>query len=145
MPDHNAVEALLNRLRDWWQARNELASMDQNELRRIAGDLSMTPEELEHLVGRGADGAELLYERMHALGLSRADVESAARGLMFELERTCARCNGKDICDKDLEMRPEDPGWKGYCPNAISLESLIKLRCQHPVGQVALDVARDKH
>ena len=128
MSTHTTVDTLLGHLRDWWRARNELASIDQHELGRIAGELGMTTKDLKDLAARGPDSANLLYERMHALGISRADVERAAHNLMRDLERTCACCNEKGICEKDLSKRPDDPGWKHYCPNAITLESLIRLR-----------------
>lgn len=128
MSTHTTVDTLLGHLRDWWRARNELASIDQHELGRIAGELGMTTKDLKDLAARGPDSANLLYERMHALGISRADVERAAHNLMRDLERTCACCNEKGICEKDLSKRPDDPDWKHYCPNAITLESLIRLR-----------------
>ena len=128
MSTHTTVDTLLARLRDWWRARNELASIDQRELGRIAGELGMTTKDLKDLAARGPDAANLLYERMHALGISRADVERAAHDLMRDLERTCACCNEKGICEKDLTKRTNDPGWKDYCPNAITLEFLTRLR-----------------
>ena len=94
----------------------------------------MTSKDLEDLVARGPDAANLLYERMHALGLSRADVERAAHGLMRDLERTCACCNEKGICEKDLNKQPQDPSWKSYCPNAITLESPHK--AQRPLSRL---------
>ncbi len=132
MSTHAAVDALLARLRDWWRARNELAGIDQSELGRIAGELGMTAEDLEDLVARGPDAANLLYERMRALGISRADVERSAHGLMRDLERTCACCNEKGVCEKDLTKQPNDPGWKNYCPNAVSLEFLTRLKGHFP-------------
>jgi len=132
MSTHAAVEALLSHLRDWWRARNELAGIDPTELGRVAAELGMTPEGLEDLVARGPDAANLLYERMHALGLSRSDVEHAANGVMRDLERTCACCNEKGVCEKDLTKQPNNPGWKGYCPNAVSLESLMRLKVSSP-------------
>jgi hypothetical protein len=134
MPNHTALGALLTRLRDAWRARNELASFDQNELDRIAGDLGMTATDLKDLVGRGPDGADLLYERMEALGIARSDVERVAYGLMRDLEKTCACCNEKGVCEKDLTKQPHDPRWKSYCPNAVTLESLTKLK-----GDFSLD------
>ena len=128
MSTHAAVEALLSHLRDWWRARNELAGIDPTELGRVAAELGMTPEGLQDMVARGPDAANLLYERMRALGISRPDVEHAASGLMRDLERTCACCNEKGVCAKDLTKQPNDPGWKNYCPNAVSLESLMRLK-----------------
>jgi hypothetical protein len=125
MSAYTSVEAFLTRLRDRWLARNELANIDPNELNRIATDLGMTAKDLETLVERGPDAANLLFARLRALGLSAEDVESVARDLMRDLEKTCACCNDKGICEKDLSRRPEDPIWKSYCPNAGDLGDLL--------------------
>ena len=130
MSTHTAVETLLARVRDWWRAQNELAGINPDELARVAGDLGMSTGVLKGLVARGPDAANLLYERMHALGISKADVDHAAQGVMRDLQKTCACCNEKGICEKDLEERPDDPVWKNYCPNAVTLESLTKLKAQ---------------
>jgi hypothetical protein len=132
MSTQNSVETLLDRLRNWWPTRNELASIDRNELGRIACELGMTSEDLQDLVARGADTADLLYERMRALGIAKSDVDSAANGVMRDLEKTCACCYEKGTCEKDLTKQPDDPEWKTYCPNAVSLEFLAKLAPHHP-------------
>jgi hypothetical protein len=132
MTSHVAVEALLTRVRDWWRRHDELSGVDPKELGRVAADLGMSTNALKDLAARGPDAANLLYERMHALGISRADVDSAANGLMRDLQRTCACCNEKGICEKDLEECPSDPVWKRYCPNAVTLESLARLKLHLP-------------
>ena len=123
-----AVDHFLTRLRDWWHHHGELRNVDRNEFERIAGEFGMTARDLEDLAARGPHAADLLYERMQALGIARADVEDVARGLMRDLERTCACCNGKDACKQDLARRPDDPAWKDYCPNAISLNSVKRTK-----------------
>ena len=132
MSTHTAVESLLVRVRDWWSRQDELGYLDPKELGRVAGELGMSTNALEGLVARGPDAAHLLYERMRALGLSKADVDHAAQGAMRDLQRTCACCNEKGICEKDLEECPSDPVWKRYCPNAVSLESLARLKVHLP-------------
>ena len=127
MSTHTAVEAFLARISNWW-ARNKLASIDQKELGRIAGEFGMTTADLLSLVERGPDAAHLLYERMRVLGVSQEDVGRAAHVIMRDLERTCACCNDKGVCEKDLVQHPDDPVWKTYCPNAVTLESLVKLK-----------------
>jgi hypothetical protein len=92
--------------------------------------LRISPETLRDLVARGPDAAHLLYERMRALGISKADVDRAADGVMRDLQRTCAVCSEKGVCEWDLRERPDDPVWKTYCHNAVTLESLTKLRVQ---------------
>jgi hypothetical protein len=123
-----AADHFLRRLREWWQRGSELASIDRTELQRMAGEFGMSVRDFEDLVERGPRAADLLRERMRALGIARADVDATARGLMHDLERTCACCHGKDACRQDLEQRPDDPAWKDHCPNAISLESVRRAK-----------------
>jgi hypothetical protein len=132
MSAHTSVETLLGRVRDWWRTSGELGAMDRQELDRIAHDLGMTSDDLRDLAARGPDAAHLLYDRMRALGISRDDVEHAAQGLMRDLERTCSCCTVKGDCERDLADRPQDSTWQGYCPNAVSLESLAKLKGRFP-------------
>ena len=111
----------LTRLREWWRRRSELDTMDPEELELIAKDLGLTSRELKELAARGPDATHLLHERMRALGLTTADVERVAHGLMRDMERTCSCCDEKGVCEKDLAARPDDPSWGGYCPNAVAL------------------------
>ena len=80
----------------------------------------MSTHRLEELVQRGLDAAHNLYEWMRALGLSKADVEAAAQGVLRDLQRTCACCNEKSICERNLAGRPKAPVWRSYCPNAVT-------------------------
>jgi hypothetical protein len=123
-----SIESLLTRVRDWWLRQNELSGLDPKELQRVAGELGMSAVALEDLVVRGPDAANQLYERMRALGLSKSDVETAAEGVLRDLQRTCACCNEKGRCEKDLARRPDDVVWKDYCPNAATLASLARLK-----------------
>lgn len=123
-----AVDRLLAHLRDWWRARDELIGLDRSELERIAGELGMSAHDLEDLAARGPAAANQLYERMRLLGLTRADAERIAHGLMRDLERTCACCSDKSACEKDLARHPNDPTWKDYCPNAATLESIMSAK-----------------
>ena len=111
----------LVRLREWWRRRCELETMDPEELARVARDLGMSGRELRDLAARGPDAVHLLDERMRVLGLTRADVERVVHGLMRDMERTCACCDEKGVCKKDLAARPNDDAWEGYCPNAVAL------------------------
>ena len=64
------------------------------------------------LFAGGPEAANLLYERMRALGISKAEVNEAAQGVMWDLERTCACCNKEGACAKDLAKNSDDPVWK---------------------------------
>jgi hypothetical protein len=130
MTTQDAVGALLGRVRDWWRRQDELGTLDDKEIGRVAADLSISTSALRDLVARGPDAAHLLYERMRALGISEADVRRAADGVMRDLQRTCACCGEKGVCEWDLRERPDDPVWKSYCHNAVTLESLTKLKAR---------------
>lgn len=126
------ADRFLARWRDWWRARDELGSFDRQELERLAGEFGMSAQDLEDLTARGPGAADLLYERMHVLGITRADAERVARGLVGDLERTCSRCSDKGVCRKDLARHPEDPAWEAYCPNAAMLESIQSAKQRFP-------------
>jgi hypothetical protein len=128
MTETNAVGALLGRVRDWWRRQEELGALGNKEIGRIADDLCISTDTLRDLIARGPDAAYLLYERMQVLGISQAAVAKAAEGVMRDLQRTCACCNEKGACEKDLARHPNDPVWKSYCPNAFTLESLTALK-----------------
>src|SRR5262249_10000534 len=116
---------VLAHCREWWQRSQELRNLDAGELDRVAGELGLTAKELAGIAARGASAADLLYRRMEGLGLSRTQIACAARGLMRDLERTCAGCAEKRVCKQDLARRPDSPAWMEYCPNAESLQSAM--------------------
>lgn len=124
----SAIAGRLARLRDWWQRRHEFDGVDSREIERIAHDVRMTTEELKAFVALGPQATALLEERMRALGVTRADVEAVAHGVMGDLERTCATCGAKGVCAGDLARRPDDAAWTRYCPNAGMLVSAVKAR-----------------
>jgi len=136
MADHAATASaasFIARLQDWWRHHDELGSLSREELEHVAGEFGMTGRELRDLAAKGPHAADLLYERMGALGLSRPDVERIADGLMRDLEKTCSCCGDKAQCKQDLAARPADPAWKDYCPNAISLESIRRAKGRFPL------------
>jgi hypothetical protein len=120
-------------LRAWWRRRGELDSMDRCELERIAGELGMIGSELKELAERASHVIDQLHERMRLLGITTADVERVADGLMRNLERTCARCDKKGRCRKDMATRRQDPSWGGYCPNASALTAAKCALRHYPV------------
>jgi hypothetical protein len=52
--------------------------------------------------------------------------------LARDLERTCGCCEEKGICKHDLARDPAGDGWKDYCPNAISIESIRRTKGRFP-------------
>ena len=126
----HAVGGLLGRIRDWWRRQEELRALDDKQVGLVAADLGISTEALKDLVSQGPGATRLLYERMRALGISQGDIDHAALDVVRDLQTTCAFCNEKGVCDWDLAHRPEDPGWKNYCPNTVTLECLRDLKAR---------------
>jgi hypothetical protein len=123
----SAVHRLMARIAEWWR-RDDISGLPADEVDRVAHDLAMAPDMLREIAAKGPGAADLLYERMAALGVYRADVDRIAVGLMRDLERDCACCADKAACAEDLANRPHDPRWTGYCPNAATLQALERTR-----------------
>lgn len=111
-----------------WREQVELNQMPTDELGRLAHELGMSGDELAALAARGPHASDLLYERMEALGVAREDVDRVAHGLIRDLEKSCSCCADKSQCKRDLNAHPDDPVWKEYCPNAVSLEAIRRLK-----------------
>lgn len=111
-----------------WREQMELSQMPHAELGRMAHELGLSSDELRSLAAKGPHAADLLYERMQALGVSRTDVDRLGWNLMRDLEKTCACCGDKGQCRADLAAHPDSPAWKEYCPNAMSLEAIRRTK-----------------
>jgi hypothetical protein len=126
---------VLQRLRAWWQRGGglDMLEMEPREIERVAEDVRLTAPELRGLVARGPHAADELIERMRVLGIGKDDVEAIAPGLLRDLQRTCAACNVKGVCRRDLAQAPDDPRWEGYCPNASGLTCVKVAKAHAPV------------
>ncbi len=124
------VGSTIARLSQWWRnrsvVRNGLAQLraDPAETAHMARDLGCSEGELYELTRRGPEAADLLKQRMGALGLDPAEVGRSDPMLMRDLQRLCALCESKGRCMRDLARNPDDPGWEQYCPNEATLHGL---------------------
>ena len=91
---------------------------------RIAHDLSLTAVELRTLARKGADSAFLLYRRMAALDLDRAEVAHAQPQVMRDLQKLCTMCGRKARCGRDFDRGADPSAWHAYCPNDDTLQAL---------------------
>jgi hypothetical protein len=118
------LQRLIHGIRERWRQQGELAGLNKGELDKLAADLGLATSDLNHVISRGPNAADLLHRRLAVLGITRADVERTASGLARDLERACACCTHKRLCSHDLEGNPDDSGWQDYCPNAVALASV---------------------
>lgn len=116
---------VFRRWRETGRARFELDGLSPAERERIATDLGLTPAQLTDLTTNGAESTNLLYRRLAEVGLDPMEILRNEPGVLRDLERTCALCDGHRECAHDLANRPDDPTWKTYCPNRATVEVLI--------------------
>ena len=121
------VEALINTFADWLKHRRDLSEvrrMDTTEFDRIAGDLRVSPGELDTLVRRGPHAADELHKLLEVLGINEADLARTEPLVLRDMERVCAMCASKRQCDRDLAAGTSAEHYEGYCLNAPTIVSL---------------------
>jgi transcriptional regulator with XRE-family HTH domain len=121
------VEFLINSFADWIRQRRELhemRQMDRADFDRIAGDLRVTPDDLEELVRKGPHAADELPKLLKALGINEASLARAQPLVLRDMERVCAMCNHKRECDRDLAAGTAAEHYEDYCNNAPTIDRL---------------------
>ncbi len=120
-------------LRDLLARRAAVTELNDtgSEVEHIAHDVGLTAAELRTITERGSQTL-LLEDRMRALDLDRRDVERQGIDIMRDMERLCALCDDHRRCMRDLANHDQSGGWKGYCPNAQTLDALRNAKAADP-------------
>ena len=121
------VELLINTFGDWLKHRrelNEIRQMDRSDFDRIAGDLMVSPGDLDELVRKGPHAADELPKLLKALGIDEAGLARTQPLVLRDMERVCALCHSKGQCDRDLAAGTSTEHYEGYCLNAPTIEQL---------------------
>jgi hypothetical protein len=129
--DHSIsfVERLMRTFSDWLKLRQELSEMRQlnaGEFDRIAGDLRVSPADLDELVRHGPHAADELPRLLKALGISEQDLARIEPMVLRDMERVCALCEHKRECDRDLDAGTSVERYEEYCLNAPTIDQLGK-------------------
>ena len=104
--------------------RAELDRLSEPELSRIASDVGISDADLRELTGKDQDSAALLLRRLAALGLETSEVRRQWPAVLRDLQRLCSVCESKGRCQWDIDRDPDDPRWREYCPNVLTLDNL---------------------
>jgi hypothetical protein len=115
----------------WWRNRignraavAEVRKINPEELRRVALDAGVNPDELHALAAQWPNSADLLRRRMTALHLDPAGVMRAYPAVANDLRRLCSLCQVKGRCERELSSDPDNRRWREYCPNVATLSAL---------------------
>jgi hypothetical protein len=120
---------LLDRVLDWVRNHSapgeDLAALSRDELRHIAGDLSLADSDLIALSARGRDNTRLMTGMIRACGLDPDQLRHSFGTLLRDIERVCSRCRFAGRCRRELEAGSAPVHFRGYCPNAGTFDDLI--------------------
>jgi transcriptional regulator with XRE-family HTH domain len=121
------VEFLIGAFTDWLAHRrelNEMRQMDRADFDRIAGELRLSPGELDTLVRQGPHSADELPKLLKALGIDETGLARIEPMVLRDMERVCALCRHKPECDRDLAAGTSAEHYEGYCLNAATIDGL---------------------
>ena len=123
--------SLIVAVRDWIrhhglerQLRLRLDGFAGYEIERMARDVNLSPHELRRMLRLGPDAAKLLLDRMAALHLDPKALANSYPGIMRDLQRACSDCTSKKRCRRDLADDRDNPVWRQYCPNVMTLDAV---------------------
>ncbi len=129
MTAHNIpmVENLVNSFGDWLKQRremNELRELNGAEFDRIASELRVSPDDLNQLVRKGPHAADELPQMLKALGIDQEALARIQPLVLRDMERVCALCHQKGECIRDFAAGTAAEHYRGYCPNAPTIDVL---------------------
>ena len=124
---HSCLAHLIGTFGDWLRRRralNELRALDGAEFERIAGDLLLSPDDLDALVDKGPHATDELEKLLRALGIDEARLARMQPTVLRDMKRVCAFCRHKRECDHDIVSGTSAERYAAYCPNAPSIAAL---------------------
>jgi len=96
-----------------------------DEVVRIAKDLAVTPSQLQELVRKGPDSANLLKRMLVALHVDPKTIADMDPLVMREMNWLCMTCGNKKRCEHELAKNTATEHFHEFCPNAVSIDELL--------------------
>jgi hypothetical protein len=90
----------------------------------IAEELHLTPPQLTAVVANGRSSTRLLERMMGGIGIDPDIVRTGAPALMQDLAITCALCEDRLQCERNLSEGQFRETLATICPNAGTLNRL---------------------
>ena len=122
----HAVAAWIGKIRMANGIRDELGRCSADEKKQIAKDLGIPVEDLRRLVAKGPVAADALPKMLSALSVDARVLASADPAIMRDLQRTCAFCDHKSLCQREFAEGTAARNFRQFCPNAHTLDALYK-------------------
>lgn len=128
------VQLLIDAFVGWlerFRALSELGQLDREEVQRIAGDLRISPDDLDELVRNGPHAADELPHMLKALGIDEAALARLEPLVLRDMARVCSLCQDKARCRDDLAAGTADKHYEEYCLNAPTIDNLGEDLARH--------------
>jgi transcriptional regulator with XRE-family HTH domain len=123
-----AIANWVTRYRQAAGLRRELAKCGPEEVAAIARDIGLSTQELELIASKGPNAADELPKLLRALGVDPQQLRSDRKGTLRDLQRICITCGHKAQCKHELATGTAANHYHDYCPNAVSIDELFRLR-----------------
>lgn len=137
LPTYPLMEAAANAIADWvTRYRNAIGSKDEfgmcgpDEVMRMARDIGVTPTQLQEIVRKGPDSANLLKRMLIALHVDPQIIANMDPLVMREMQWLCITCSDKNRCEHELAKGTATKNFHEFCPNAVSIDELLDQKGQ---------------
>ena len=123
-----SVAHWLGRYRPARGFRHDMMNCNADDVAAIARELGISPGELAEIAKKGPHAADLLQKLLVVLGVDANGLAHDNPLVIRDLQRLCVTCGFKRRCECDLERGASAENFRDYCPNAFTLDALIKGR-----------------
>jgi hypothetical protein len=106
--------------------RGESIKCSPQDVAQRARDLGVKPNELASLINKGPQSAALLERLLLALGVEPGRLTHGNPVIMRDLLKLCITCVHRRRCEHDLADATTAENIRAYCPNAFTLDALLK-------------------
>jgi hypothetical protein len=137
LPSYPFVEAAFTAIANWVTSyrnavglKNEFAMCGTEEVARMAKDIGVTPSQLQELVRKGPDSANLLKRMLVALRVDPKIIADIDPLVMREMKWLCITCGSKKRCKHELAKGTATEHFHEFCPNAVSINELLDQKTQ---------------
>jgi len=137
LPSNPFVEAALGAIADWVTNyrnavgfNNEFDMCGPDEVMRMAEDIGVTPSQLQELVRKGGNSANLLKRMLVALHVDPKVIADMDPLVMREVKWLCITCCNKRQCEHEIAKGTAVEHFQKYCPNAVSIDELLDQKSQ---------------
>ena len=124
------VDRLIETIGDWFIHRRAIQEIEEicgnsaAEFSRIAHDLGVTPDTLDAFVRKGPHAADELPKLLKELGIDEAALAKTQPQLLLDMQRVCAFCQDKGVCNKNLASHTSKEKYEEYCENAQTIAAV---------------------